>query len=402
MAVSAALSGLTANTTYHFRVSATNANGTTKGSDAVFTTTLPPTVTTEATPVKNYTGTGISGPWGITPGPDGALSFANDGNNSIGRISTGGVVANYTVPVSASRRHHDRARWGAVVHQPGQQLHRTDHDERDRHQYTNAGISGPERDHRRNRRGPVVRQRGAQRLDRAGHDKRDRSPSQRRPVRGAGYILGRSPSAPDGALWFTNCRERRQLDRADHDRRGGHRHLHRHRYQRRRRGSPPGRTAPCGSPTTGTTRSGGSPPPEWSPTTPAPASATPRGSRPDRTGPCGSPTTAATRSDGSRPRGWSPTTPAPASRFPSITAGPDGALWFTNYGNNSIGRIAPYETAVTQTTATLHSTVNPNGSSVSSCVLEYGTSNSYGKTAAYALARLWGKPGRSVRGADGP
>jgi len=25
----------------------------------------------------------------------------------------------------------------------------------------------------------------------------------------------------------------------------------------------------------------------------------------------------------------------------SIVAGPDGALWFTNVGNNTIGRIAP-------------------------------------------------------------
>src|SRR2546427_4791988 len=36
VAVSAALSGLTANTTYHFRISATNASGTSKGLDASF------------------------------------------------------------------------------------------------------------------------------------------------------------------------------------------------------------------------------------------------------------------------------------------------------------------------------------------------------------------------------
>ncbi len=40
VAVSAALTGLTANTTYHFRISATNAGGTSKGSDQTFTTTL--------------------------------------------------------------------------------------------------------------------------------------------------------------------------------------------------------------------------------------------------------------------------------------------------------------------------------------------------------------------------
>ena len=46
-------------------------------------------ITTGGT-VTNYTGTGISGPEGITSGPDGALWFTNSGNNSIGRITTGG------------------------------------------------------------------------------------------------------------------------------------------------------------------------------------------------------------------------------------------------------------------------------------------------------------------------
>jgi Bacterial Ig domain len=39
--------------------------------------------------VTNYTGTGISIPEGITVGPDGATWFTNSGNNSIGRITTG-------------------------------------------------------------------------------------------------------------------------------------------------------------------------------------------------------------------------------------------------------------------------------------------------------------------------
>jgi streptogramin lyase len=38
--------------------------------------------------VTIYTGTGIDNPIGIAAGPDGALWFTNDGNNSIGRITT--------------------------------------------------------------------------------------------------------------------------------------------------------------------------------------------------------------------------------------------------------------------------------------------------------------------------
>jgi len=41
-------------------------------------------------------GTGIDQPGGITVGSDGALWFTNSGNNSIGRITTSGVVSNFT------------------------------------------------------------------------------------------------------------------------------------------------------------------------------------------------------------------------------------------------------------------------------------------------------------------
>ena len=44
--VSASISGLTANTTYHFRVRATNASGTTYGPDGAFTTARPPAAVT--------------------------------------------------------------------------------------------------------------------------------------------------------------------------------------------------------------------------------------------------------------------------------------------------------------------------------------------------------------------
>ena len=45
--------------------------------------------------MTNFTGTGISGPNGITVGPDGALWFTNTGNDSIGRITTTGAVSNF-------------------------------------------------------------------------------------------------------------------------------------------------------------------------------------------------------------------------------------------------------------------------------------------------------------------
>src|SRR5579863_409399 len=44
----------------------------------------------------SFTNPTIDVPFGITSGPDGALWFTNDGNNSIGRISTSGVITNYT------------------------------------------------------------------------------------------------------------------------------------------------------------------------------------------------------------------------------------------------------------------------------------------------------------------
>jgi streptogramin lyase len=46
--------------------------------------------------VSNYSGTGVVGPNAITVAPDGDLWFANYLNDSIGRITTSGVVSNYT------------------------------------------------------------------------------------------------------------------------------------------------------------------------------------------------------------------------------------------------------------------------------------------------------------------
>jgi virginiamycin B lyase len=44
---------------------------------------------------KDYSGKGIAQPISIVRGPDGALWFANSGNESIGRISVAGAVTNY-------------------------------------------------------------------------------------------------------------------------------------------------------------------------------------------------------------------------------------------------------------------------------------------------------------------
>jgi virginiamycin B lyase len=46
--------------------------------------------------VKDFTGTGINFPNGITAGPNGALWFTNDGNGTIGCITIKGIVTNYT------------------------------------------------------------------------------------------------------------------------------------------------------------------------------------------------------------------------------------------------------------------------------------------------------------------
>jgi streptogramin lyase len=48
--------------------------------------------------VTNYTDPSIKVPYEITAGPDGALWFTNNGNNSIGRITTDGTVTSYSNP----------------------------------------------------------------------------------------------------------------------------------------------------------------------------------------------------------------------------------------------------------------------------------------------------------------
>ena len=70
VAVSASISGLTANTTYHFRISATNPSGTSKGADETFKTLPSLTVTTVSLPGgevgTSYSQT-LTASGGITP-----------------------------------------------------------------------------------------------------------------------------------------------------------------------------------------------------------------------------------------------------------------------------------------------------------------------------------------------
>ena len=51
---------------------------------------------TSAGVVTNYTDPGIAAPTSITTGSDGALWFTNSAGNSIGRITTAGAVTTYT------------------------------------------------------------------------------------------------------------------------------------------------------------------------------------------------------------------------------------------------------------------------------------------------------------------
>ena len=68
--------------------------------------------------VTNYSAPSIDGPSGITVGPDGALWFPNFGNASIGRITTvGGRDQLHRPEHRQSRRDHRRPRRGPVVHQ---------------------------------------------------------------------------------------------------------------------------------------------------------------------------------------------------------------------------------------------------------------------------------------------
>ena len=75
-----------------------------------------------------------SGPTGITTGPDGALWFTETrlAGNKIGRITTAGVVTEFSTPTAGSQSpgHHDGSGRRTVVHRSQRQQDRPHHHRR--------------------------------------------------------------------------------------------------------------------------------------------------------------------------------------------------------------------------------------------------------------------------------
>ena len=280
------------------------------------------------------------------------------------------------------------ARRRAVVHQPREQLDRADHHHRHVTNYTGTAHQRPVRDRGGARRRAVVHQRREQ-LDRADHHHAARSPttparhqragsgSRRGPTArcgspttgttrsgGSADQRGTSPTTPTPASAARSGSRRGptarcgspttaiQLDRADHHHRHGHQ-LHRPRHQRARSGSRRGPTARCGSPTHGNDSIGRITTDRHGHQLHRPRHQQPARDRGgarrravvhQRTG--------TTRSGGSPPPGRVTNYTGPSISIPvGIAAGPDGGMWFTNHGNNSIGRIqaAGYAATVSST-----------------------------------------------------
>ena len=145
-------------------------------------------------------GATIDEPYRITAGPDGALWFTNDGNNSIGRITTAGVVTNfYRSRHLRARRHHRGPRRGPVVHQCRQQLDRAHHHRRGGHNYTDPTIDGPD--------GITAGPDGALWFTNGGNDSIGRITTAGEVTNYTGdgiYAPDGIAAGPDGALWFTN------------------------------------------------------------------------------------------------------------------------------------------------------------------------------------------------------
>ena len=247
--------------------------------------------------VSAFTGPGIASPVDIVDGPDGALWFTNEGNNSIGRITTSGIVTDFTDPTitnpSGLAVGPDGALWftnkgtnsgGTFV---GSSIGRITTDGVVSN-YTVPSISAAD-------------------AITAGPDGalwfEDGNSIGRISTSGAvQHFVGEISTprgittGPDGALWYANSGNN-TIGRLT-PRRNGLR-IHRSQHQPSRGDHPRARRCPL---------------------------VHQREPQFDRT-------------HHHRPA-WYRTTPIPASIIPEwITAGPDGALWFTNENNNSIGRI---------------------------------------------------------------
>ena len=114
---------------------------------------------------------------------------------------------------------------------------------------------------------------------------------------------------------------------------GGVRRPSRHHHRPRRRA--------LGVRTAASAASGASPPRARSPRSTRARAPAPPASPPAATAPSGSPTATSAASSASRRAARSPRTRSPprTPSRPTIVAGPDGALWFTEIHGNQIGRI---------------------------------------------------------------
>ncbi|HYB30866.1 MAG TPA: IPT/TIG domain-containing protein [Solirubrobacteraceae bacterium] len=114
VAVSAALSGLSSDTTYHYRVVATNSGGPSDGTDRTFaTSTNPPTVTAVSPTsgpsgggtVVDITGTNLAGATAVEFGSTPAASYTVDTDDLIAAVSPAGsgtVDVTVTTPFGTS------------------------------------------------------------------------------------------------------------------------------------------------------------------------------------------------------------------------------------------------------------------------------------------------------------
>ena len=238
----------------------------------------------------------VAGPYDIAAGPDGALWFTNYFGGS------------------------DRA----------------DHDRRDDHEPPQLEHQSPRRHRAGRRRRDVVREHA--RTTRSGASlPTATSPSRPTTTRGSRRPY-RVAAGPGGVTWFTGSGSN-SVGWVTAS--GVANVFYHYGHRRTRRASPPAPTAPCGSRTSTAARSGGS----------TAAGDVTLLRRPDRR-------RAAQHHDRSRRRvvvhesrqqldrpdhdrrRRSPTSPTRRSRARSTSStGSDGALWFTNYGNNTIGRI---------------------------------------------------------------